>query len=88
VTRNFDSARAPIACPCKYALVPARKHKRRRAEVSDPSREEQAGGRSTSRHAAVQADVVDGHEDHHHAADDVDSGDARTSHQVSSWMAA
>jgi hypothetical protein len=25
------------------------------------------------RHTAVQPDVVDGHQDHHHAADDVDA---------------
>src|SRR5262249_38475549 len=59
-------------------------YERRRAEVGDPAREEDAGRGSASREAGVDADVVDGHEDHDRASDEIDRANAAGDDQGSS----
>ena len=47
------------------------------AEVGDPAGEEDSWCGAASGESGVDADVVDGHQDHYGAADYVDGGDAR-----------
>src|SRR5437588_11216757 len=48
-----------------------------RAEVRHPTREEHAGRRAAGGHAGIHPYVIDRHEDHDHAANQVDRADAR-----------
>ena len=42
-----------------------------------PRAEEDCRSRPTGRNAGINSDVVDGHQDHHRAADEIDGGDPR-----------
>ena len=50
---------------------------RGRAEVRHPASEEDGGRWSACGHTRIDAHVIDGHQDHHRAADDVDGAQAR-----------
>jgi len=52
------------------------KYEHRRAEVRDPPGEEDGWGRPTGRLPGVAAHVVDGHQDHDEAADEIEGVDA------------
>jgi len=47
-------------------------HERRRAEVRDPAGEKDSGGRPAGGDARIHPNVIDRHQDHHRAADDVE----------------
>ena len=57
---------------------PGKERERGRDEVGDPASEENAGVRPASGDSGVDAHVIDGHEDHRHAARYVDRVDAPT----------
>src|SRR5580765_7192013 len=48
-----------------------------RAEMRDPPGEEDAGSGTVGGKAGVNADVIDGHDDHDGPADDINGHDAR-----------
>jgi hypothetical protein len=48
---------------------------RGRAEVGDPAGEEDARGGTAGWHAGVDSDVIDRHQDHHGAPDQIDGRD-------------
>ncbi len=54
------------------------KNEGRRAEMGDPAGEENCRRRATRRNAGIHSHVVDRHEDHYRAADEVDGLDARS----------
>ena len=58
---------------------PGEECERRRAEVRDPPREEDRRRGAAGRHAGIDADVIDRHQDHDDAAHDVDGLESRRS---------
>ncbi len=55
---------------------PGQKDKHRRAEVRDPAGEEDPGRRAAGGQTGIDPHVVDGHQDHDRATDEVDRRDA------------
>jgi hypothetical protein len=82
---QHEAARDERACEragvAKTAAVQKRarageKRERRRAEMRDPPREEDAGGWSAGRLTRVHAHVIDRHQDHDEAPHHIDRSDA------------
>src|SRR5882724_4196651 len=56
---------------------PSQKDKCRCAEVGDPACEEDSSRRASRRNAGIDSYVVDSHQDHHYAANEIDGCNPR-----------
>jgi len=74
--KQEEAGQIAVLAPVQIGPRPREEHERGRTEVGDPPREEDRRNGAPRRHARVDAHVVDRHEHHRRAAQDVDRYDS------------
>ena len=73
-----EPGRVAQLAPVQKGARAGQEDERGRAEVRDPAREEHAWRRAAGGHARIHADVIDRHQHHHGATQDVDRCNPRS----------